>query len=181
MARYTEVQRAFSCCHFSFPCSSSSPICSLFFLPRCPHHHVSTPFPLLSVFCTRFIHCLAHLSIVHKAATTTILNARAGHVEESETESEPCPHPRPSIPEQMSNKIASDLHFHHFRRIFAIARGAHKCPPFWFLPTFLLPTTALWMSKMATFACSLGLFQLLTTALSQSRLGLVRKLMGRMG
>lgn len=143
MARYTEVQRAFSCCHFSFPCSSSSPICSLFFLPRCPHHHVSTPFPLLSVFCTRFIHCLAHLFIVHKAATTTILNARAGHVEESETESEPCPHPRPSIPEQMSNKIASDLHFHHFRRIFAIARGAHKCPPFWFLPTFLLPTTAL--------------------------------------
>ena len=37
-----------------------------------------------------------------------------------------------------------------------------------------------WACKRATFASSFGLFQLLTTALSQSRLGLVRILMGRM-
>ena len=70
----------------------------------------------------------------------------------------------------MSNKIASDLHFHHFRRIFAIARGAHKCPLFWFL---------LSVSDYGPFAKSFGLSGKIDGADGANEADIVRESMDR--
>ena len=117
MARYTEVQRAFHVAIFLSLAAVQAPSVRCSSLAAMPTIHHVPPLPSPPQRLLHTVHTLScHLSIVHKAATTTILTYAQGTQKRARRRANHALIPGP-IPEQMSNKIASDLHFHHFRRI----------------------------------------------------------------